>query len=92
MVDICGSGRPLAAGLRLEAQNRGDVMREKDLEVFRRAIELSEKWLHLAIYLGYVAADCGADKAEVDRLIRLAEKSEIDQLLLERMAKNSDQI
>lgn len=61
-------------------------MREREIEVLRQALILSDKWLHLAIYLGYLATDNGADKVEVDRLIRIANKDEIDELLLERMA------
>jgi hypothetical protein len=60
-------------------------MRKSELEIFRRALTLSDKYIHLAIYLGYLATDHGADPAEVDRLIRLATKDEIDSLLLERM-------
>jgi hypothetical protein len=60
-------------------------MRKSDLTHFRRALILSDKYIHLAIYLGYLATDYGANPAEVDRLIRLATKDEIDGLLLDRM-------
>jgi hypothetical protein len=60
-------------------------MNQSELTNFRNAIALSQKWLHLAIYLGYLATEHGADKAEIDRLIRLGTKAEITKLLLEKM-------
>ena len=60
-------------------------MRQAELETFRRALTQSDKWLHLAILIGYIATDHGADPAEIDRLVRIASKEEIDQLLLDRM-------
>jgi hypothetical protein len=60
-------------------------MREYERELFSRALKLSDKWLHLAIYLGYIAVDHGADKARIDKLIRETDKETIDKLLLERI-------
>jgi hypothetical protein len=60
-------------------------MRKSDLTHLCRAFTLSDKYLQIAIYLGCLATDNGANPAEVDRLIRLATKDEIDGLLLDRM-------
>lgn len=56
-------------------------MRQYEHLTFTRLLGLSQKWLHLAIYLGFVAVDLGADKARIFRLIREGTKEEIDTLL-----------
>ena len=60
-------------------------------EAFKNTLTAMDKWMHLAIYLGYIAEEHGADKAEIDRLIRLAPKAEIDALLLTKMKERGNE-
>ncbi len=56
----------------------------------RSASRLSSKYLHLAILLGYIAVDHGADPESIDGLIRQTSKEEIDRLLLEQIKRRSN--
>ena len=56
---------------------------------FQGTLMAMDKWLHLALLLGDIAIDHGADPSEVDRLIR-ADKGTIDKLLLERLKERDN--
>ena len=55
---------------------------------FQDTLVAMDKWLHLAILLGDIAIEHGADPREIDRLIR-ADKETIDELLLQYLKEKS---
>lgn len=50
-------------------------------------LEVADKWIHIALLLGGMAVEHGADPARVDYLLGRASKKEVDRLLHEHIGK-----